>query len=188
MLPILSYTSFAFRRASGIHLPSGTSGKHTVTRHCDHKTSHACACVRFNLQWPDHSVGPVSVTNVQYYKLTLICIVFHFELKVTCVRLHCQHATLQVLLFAIMGVFKGNVSLERGTKKCCVYDQAMFKAAKVLNVRNPMRLFDLSGRGLHTHHFGTDPQNNQHWNVWDKNDSRLLCRYSKWKSMRVGGK
>lgn len=50
-------------------------------------------------------------------KLTLICIVFYFELKLTCVRLHCQQATLQVLLLAIMGVFKGNVPLERRTKK-----------------------------------------------------------------------
>lgn len=112
---LLSFTSFAFRGGSGFHLPSGTSGKHT--RHCDHGTFHARACACFNLQWSNDSVGLVSVINVQCHKLTLICIVFHFELKVPCVRLHCQHATLQVLLFAIMGVFKGNVSLERGTKK-----------------------------------------------------------------------
>lgn len=114
---LLSFTSFAFRGGSGFHQPSGTSGKHTVTRHCDHGTFHARACACFNLQWSNDSVGLLSVINLQCHKLTLICIVFHFELKVPCVRLHCQHATLQVLLFAIMGVFKGNVFLERGTKK-----------------------------------------------------------------------
>lgn len=78
-------------------------------------------------------------------QLTLICIVFHFELKVACVRLHRQHATLQVFLFTIMGVFKGNVSLGRGKTQRCVYNHAMLNAAQVVNKRNLMGLFDWSG-------------------------------------------
>ena len=50
MLLILSLTSFAFRGGSRIHLPSGTPGKQRVTRHGDHRTFNACACVRFHLQ------------------------------------------------------------------------------------------------------------------------------------------
>lgn len=106
---------------------------------CDQGFPPLCACVRCDLQRSDDSVGPVSVPNVQHLKPTLICVVFHFELQVTRVRLHRQHATLQVLLFAIVGVFKGDVSLEKGGKRGCVYDQAVLKPTQGLNVRTPIR-------------------------------------------------
>lgn len=74
--------------------------------------------------WNSSSVTPVHacafVCNdwpIRHRRLTLLCVVLHFDLQVTRVRLHCQDATLQVLLLAIVGVFEGDVSLERGTKK-----------------------------------------------------------------------
>lgn len=53
----------------------------------------------------------------QHSGLTLICIVSSFELQLTCVRLHCQQSTLEILFLAILGVFKGNVSLRIETAK-----------------------------------------------------------------------
>lgn len=47
----------------------------------------------------------------------MICIVSSFELELTRVRLHCQQPTLEVLFLAVLGVFKGDVSLQIKTAK-----------------------------------------------------------------------
>lgn len=62
------------------------------------------------------SVVPMYVAHVQYNGLTLICIVFSFQLELTCVCLHRQQSTLEILLLAILGVFKCDVPLQIKTE------------------------------------------------------------------------
>ncbi len=62
------------------------------------------------------TIKPVCVTDSKCNRLTLICIVFSFELELPSLCFQRHQSTLEFLLLAILGVFKDDVPLQIKTE------------------------------------------------------------------------